>query len=73
MPEPEKEDAVNLFLYHAADGKQFKNHEDELAIESCIARCSFQKDDNQGYHYLPLALKVLGVPLGTLEIVLWIG
>lgn len=66
MPELGKEDAMKLFLFHAADGKQFENHENKVATENCVARCYFQKGDKRGYHFLPLALKALGVQLGTL-------
>jgi hypothetical protein len=59
-------DARNLFLYHAAKGKQFTSKEDNHFIAECVGRCYFQKGEKQGYHYLPLALKALGMQLGCL-------
>ncbi|KAG0611358.1 hypothetical protein M758_7G135500 [Ceratodon purpureus] len=64
MPELGHKDAKKLLLYHAASGKQFSSHQDKQDIEECIAFCYFSKDKKGGRHYLPLALKALGVQLG---------
>ncbi|KAG0592267.1 hypothetical protein M758_1G231600 [Ceratodon purpureus] len=63
VPELGKEDARSLFLDHAAQGKQFVSYEDNSIIEECVTRCYFRKSERQGSHYLPLALKVLGMHL----------
>ena len=64
MPSLGHEDAKNLFLHHAAFGIQFPNDDDKRAIEECVAVCYFHKGYREGGHYLPLALKALGVQLG---------
>ena len=61
MPELGKEDAQKLFLYHAADGKQFESEEDVTAIDECIKSCYLSKGENRGPHYRPHELRVLGV------------
>jgi hypothetical protein len=61
MPELDKDDARNMFLYHAANGKKFENTEDVDAIEECIKSCYFGKGEGRGSHYHPLSLKALGV------------
>ena len=55
-------DAVNLFLYHAARGKQFAKEEEKHDILQCVRRCYFQKGGGDS-HYHPLALHALGVQL----------
>ena len=67
MPELREEDAVNLFLYHAARGKHFGGEEDKRNIKLCIERCYFNKGHGQGWHYHPLALQALGLQLGCLQ------
>lgn len=64
MPGLELEDAKSLFLHHAAYGIQFSNNDNKYVIEECIAHCYFCKGKNKDGHYLPLALKALGVQLG---------
>ncbi|KAG0562037.1 hypothetical protein KC19_9G112400 [Ceratodon purpureus] len=66
VPELSKVDARNLFLYHAANGRQYANKGDIYMIDKCISRCYFRKSEKQGCHYLPLAVKVLGMHLGSL-------
>ncbi|KAG0623537.1 hypothetical protein M758_3G181400 [Ceratodon purpureus] len=66
MPELEFQDAKDLFIQHAAYGIQFSKYDDICAINKCIALCYFNKGDNKGGHYLPLALKALGTHLGYL-------
>ena len=58
------EDAKRLFLQHAAYGKEYVSHEDVEAIEECVSICYFKNGSKRGGHYLPLALKALGVQLG---------
>jgi len=60
MPELGKEDAVKLFLQHAAGGKQDFGDEDRDYILRCVGRCYFSKGDGEGHHYHPLALEALG-------------
>lgn len=67
MPDLEYEDAKNVFLYHAAYGFEFLDSDDQSAIKECVALCYFRKGDVEWpyrYHYLPLALKALGVQMG---------
>ncbi|KAG0592069.1 hypothetical protein KC19_1G222500 [Ceratodon purpureus] len=66
VPELSKVDARNLFLYHAANGRQYVNKGDIVKIDECVLRCYFRKSEKQGWHYLPLAVKVLGMHLGSL-------
>ncbi|KAG0562058.1 hypothetical protein KC19_9G114400 [Ceratodon purpureus] len=66
VPELSKVDARNLFLYHAANGRQYANKGDIYMIDKCVSRCYFRKSEKQGCHYLPLAVKVLGMHLGSL-------
>ena len=61
MPELDEDDARKMFLYHAANGKDFEKQDDLDAIEECIKSCYFSKGDRLGSHYHPLALKALGV------------
>jgi hypothetical protein len=62
MPELGDGDAMNL-LYHVAPGKQFITEEEKHDILWCIKRCYFQKGDEGGFHYHPLALEALGLQL----------
>jgi len=64
MPELQKEDATNLFLYHAAPHETLDNNDWEI-IKQCVDKCRFEKAD--AYHYLPLALKVWGSQLGSIS------
>lgn len=64
MPELKKEDATNLFLYHAAPHENLNDNDWEI-IEQCVEKCRFVKRD--AYHYLPLALKVWGSQLGSIS------
>ncbi|KAG0566821.1 hypothetical protein KC19_7G090100 [Ceratodon purpureus] len=66
VPELSKVDATNLFLVHAANGRQYVNENDINMIDECVSRCYFRKSEKQGCHYLPLAVKVLGMHLGYL-------
>ncbi|KAG0561695.1 hypothetical protein KC19_9G084600 [Ceratodon purpureus] len=66
VPELSKVDARNLFLYHAANGRQYVDKGDIDMIDECVSRCYFRKSEKQGCHYLPLAVKVLGMHLGSL-------
>jgi hypothetical protein len=63
MPELGEGDAMNLFLYHAACGKQFTKEEEKHDILQCVRRCYFRKGGGGDSHYHPLALKALGVQL----------
>ncbi|KAG0561686.1 hypothetical protein KC19_9G083900 [Ceratodon purpureus] len=65
VPELSKVDARNLFLYHAANGSQYVDKGDIDMIDECVSRCYFRKSEKQ-CHYLPLAVKVLGMHLGSL-------
>ena len=76
MPKLEYEDAKALFLYHAAYGKHFNSYEDKRVIKKCVLLCYFNNNDTKDYYYfsngdtkdcyyLPLALKALGIQLGT--------
>ncbi|KAG0606282.1 hypothetical protein M758_9G128400 [Ceratodon purpureus] len=66
VPELSKVDARNLFLYHAANGRQYVDKGDIDMIDECVSRCYFRKSEKHGCHYLPLAVKVLGMHLGSL-------
>ncbi|KAG0567550.1 hypothetical protein KC19_7G142400 [Ceratodon purpureus] len=66
VPKLSKVDARNLFLYHAANGRQYVNKGDIDMIDWCVSRCHFRKSEKEGCHYLPLAVKVLGMHLGSL-------
>ncbi|KAG0606381.1 hypothetical protein M758_9G136500 [Ceratodon purpureus] len=66
VPELSKVDARNLFLYHAANGREYVDKGDIEMIDVCVSRCYFRKSEKQGCHYLPLAVKVLGMHLGSL-------
>ncbi|KAG0602541.1 hypothetical protein M758_10G021400 [Ceratodon purpureus] len=66
VPELSKVDVRNLFLYHAANGRQYANKGDIDMIDACVSRCYFRKSEKQGRHYLPLAVKVLGMHMGSL-------
>jgi hypothetical protein len=61
VPEYDKEDAKNLFLYYVVKEKEFGNKEDVEAIEKCTKSCYFGKFESQGSHYHPISLKALGV------------
>ncbi|KAG0570620.1 hypothetical protein KC19_6G175600 [Ceratodon purpureus] len=65
MPSLEEEDATNLFLYHATSGNQILNDNDKQAIRECIRLCYFSTGKLNDRHYLPLALKALGLQLGN--------
>ncbi|KAG0605640.1 hypothetical protein M758_9G075900 [Ceratodon purpureus] len=67
VPELSKEDARNLFLYHAANGREYVNKGDIDMIDKCVSRCYFRKSEKQGCHYLPLSIKVLGMHMGSLS------
>ena len=60
MPELDKDDAREMFLYHATNGKKYENREDVDAIEECVKSCYFGKGEGRGSHYHPLSLKALG-------------
>ncbi|KAG0587781.1 hypothetical protein KC19_2G191000 [Ceratodon purpureus] len=66
VPELSKVDGRNLFLYHAANRRQYVDKGDIDMIDECVSRCYFWKSEKQGCHYLPLAVKVLGMHLGSL-------
>ncbi|KAG0611617.1 hypothetical protein M758_7G152900 [Ceratodon purpureus] len=66
MPKLEHEDAKALFLYHATHGKQFSDYEDQRSIRKCVSLCYFSNGDQGSCHYLPLALKALGVQLSCI-------
>ena len=66
VPDLGLEDAMNLFLYHAAGGKRFVKNEEKRDILECLQRCYFQKGDGRGWHYHPLALEALGLQLSFL-------
>ncbi|KAG0578028.1 hypothetical protein KC19_5G199100 [Ceratodon purpureus] len=66
VPELSKVEARSLFLYHAANERQYVNKGDIDMIDECVSRCYFRKSEKQGCHYLPLAVKVLGMHLGSL-------
>ncbi|KAG0584041.1 hypothetical protein KC19_3G180800 [Ceratodon purpureus] len=66
MPGLEFQDAKDLFIQHAAYGIKFSKFDDICAINKCVALCYFKKGDDKGGHYLPLALKALGMQLGCL-------
>ena len=66
VPELSEEDARNLFLYHAANGREYVAKGDIDMIDECVSRCYFRKSENQGCHYLPLAVKVLGMHMGSM-------
>ncbi|KAG0568920.1 hypothetical protein KC19_6G051900 [Ceratodon purpureus] len=66
VPELSKVDARNLFLYHAANGRQYVDKGDIDLIDECVSRCYFRKSEKQGCHYLPLPVKVLGMHMGSL-------
>jgi hypothetical protein len=63
VPDLGLEDAMNLFLYHAAAGKKFVKEEEKRDILNCLRRCCFQKGDGGGWHYHPLAVEALGSQL----------
>ena len=64
MPELESKEARCLFLTSCGG----RNGDDEQLIERCIKRCRFWKGDSaRSYHYIPLALDVLGRELAQLE------
>lgn len=66
VPELSRVDARNLFLYHAANGREYVNWGDiDDIIDHIIDRCHFQKSEKQGWHFLPLAVKVLGMHMGS--------
>ncbi|KAG0562237.1 hypothetical protein KC19_9G129000 [Ceratodon purpureus] len=65
MPSLKKEDAEKLFLYHATSGNRVLNKNDKQAIKKCIDLCYFRKGRSNDGHYLPLALKALGLQLGN--------
>ncbi|KAG0622848.1 hypothetical protein M758_3G128500 [Ceratodon purpureus] len=60
MPELEEDEAKSIFLYHA----ELEDDVDEEFIMRCVERCYFGKGGGRGYHYHPLALKVLGTQVG---------
>ncbi|KAG0605506.1 hypothetical protein M758_9G064500 [Ceratodon purpureus] len=66
VPELSKVEARSLFLYHAANGREYVNKGDIDMTDECVSRCYFRKNEKQGRHYLPLAVKVLGMHLGSL-------
>ncbi len=61
MPELDKDDARKMFLYHAANGKEFEERDDLVAIEECVNDCYFSKGEGRDSHYHPLSLKALGI------------
>ena len=64
MPELESEEARCLFLTSCGG----RNGGDDQLIERCIKKCRFWKGDSErSYHYIPLALDVLGRELARLE------
>ncbi|KAG0605542.1 hypothetical protein M758_9G067200 [Ceratodon purpureus] len=66
VPELSRADARNLFLYHAAKEREHVDKGDIPMIDECVSRCYFRKSEKQGRHYLPLAVKVLGMHMGSL-------
>ena len=65
IPEIDKDDAREIFLYHADTGKSFENDKDVHAIEECIKSCYLGKGEGRGLHYHPLSLKALGEGLNS--------
>lgn len=67
MPELLEDEAMSLFLYHAAPGLHLRNVEFDMRelIRQCVQQCRFGKGKGSSYHYHPLALKVLGGQLGN--------
>jgi hypothetical protein len=63
VPDLGLEDAMNLFLYHAAGGKKFVQEGEKRDILECLRRCYFQKGDGGDWHYHPLAVEALGLQL----------
>jgi hypothetical protein len=63
VPDLGPEDAMNLFLYHAAGGKKFVQEGEKRNILECLRRCYFQKGDGRGGHYHALAVEALGLQL----------
>ena len=65
MPELESKEARCLFLASCGG----RNGDDEQLVERCIKRCHICKGDRElrSYHYIPLALDVLGRELAELE------
>ncbi|KAG0558565.1 hypothetical protein KC19_10G038200 [Ceratodon purpureus] len=66
VPELSKVDARNLFLYHAANGREYVDKGDIDMIDECVSRCYFRKNEKKEHHYIPLAVKVLGIHMGSL-------
>jgi hypothetical protein len=60
MPELEENEATSLLLHHAAPA----HHVNEDVLRQCLQRCCFRKADEDGTHFLPLALEMLGQQLG---------
>jgi hypothetical protein len=63
VPDLGLEDAMNLFLYHAAGGKKFVQEGEKRDILECLRTCYFQNGDGGGWHYHPLAVQALGLQL----------
>jgi hypothetical protein len=63
VPDLGLEDAMNLFLYHAAGGKKFVQEGEKRDILECLKRCYFRKGDGGGRHYHALAVEALGLQL----------
>jgi hypothetical protein len=66
VPDLGLEDAMNLFLYHAAGGKKFVKDEEKHDILKCLRSCYFRKGYGGGRHYHPLAVEALGSQLSCL-------
>src|SRR5450759_1982951 len=66
MPELEEEEAKSLIVKSA--GFESRDGIDDQLIQRCIKRCHFLKDSgSKSYHYHPLALRVLGSQLESID------
>jgi hypothetical protein len=67
MPELLEDEAMSLFLYHAAPGLHLRNVDFaiEKLIRQFVQQCRFGKGKGLSHHYHPLALKVLGGQFGN--------
>ncbi|KAG0577117.1 hypothetical protein KC19_5G132000 [Ceratodon purpureus] len=76
MPDLETHEAQALFLKYAVPKLEFENAPykedvDEKLLNQCIRRCYFSKGKNSNFHYHPLALKVLGSQLESMDYSKW--
>ena len=67
MPKLLKDEALNLFLYHAAPNLCLQTLESKIEEISrlFVKLCRFRKGNGTNYHYHPMALKMLGRHLGN--------